>query len=695
MQSTPSTAVRAPLVALERLGNTGIPFDPDVWLHGCALHRAAIKGNAEKAEKYDQHDWPSMFLEVHGDGRVRPTWSASGWTTRIVSKSPYVQGIPKGVMRQAVQRRGSLIVTADWSASHLRLLAHLSDDTRLIADLVSGDPYAEVADHLGLDPIEDRKRVKQGILAALNGEGAKGRMEHLPEAAYRLPMIMRRRWPRAMSFIDALVADARRSGGTLTTPDGTTVSIPDDRFYAAPAGFLQAVEADALRRVLVAVQGLEDAGLPLNLVMLVHDEIVVEATDPARIDLVLSVVEDAMVTALGVRPELHTGAVKVTFGPSWGQQDGSSGPSDLPDLPDGVEIRRPVRRAPWAHLDPDGISVGCVNRAQKRAQEIRKVWRKMGLTTRSKNCSASSIHAESREMGKFVSFALRCKKVGCILCGPYRLALIEEAILSMPLVSADGLVVGRPLGDRTLHLYRFPEAELRSFLIAHRKATRKRIGFRLLDQEASIGGMRSFSEVEADGYVVFHLPMTGEAVVLSTIPKVYQRASKVQPVTVLHNLITVESLVAEALHPIQRHEPFGTWSAAGKVSSSNNLHLDPRALTKRARTSFRRTPSAPSEPPSRLEERIKAMVQAYTTRRDAEGVLASVAVHLDDLKGDRDLYLAVLEKGLSPEQVEERIERFLDSCQVVEIPVDDEQVKRDLEEATKMLEEDITPRISA
>jgi len=333
--------------SLDRLGKTGVPIDETVWLHACALHRASKIEAGKSVVEYDAQNWPQFALDVRADGRVHPDWTTSPGVTRIVAHGIPIQGIPKGVMREAVRAPGSLIVTADWSASHLRILASASGDERLIADCAESDPYSEITIALGLDPANDRKAVKTAILAAINGQGMRARWEHLPYSAHRLVAVMAIRWPVAMAFLDGVRADAVKNHGRIVTPAGTVLLVPADKHHGTAGYWLQGTEADALRRVIDRLHALEDAGMPLRLVATIHDEVVVEcpsgATDPTRTDLVCALVADAMASGLAVRPELRPGAAKVTSGPSWGQQDGTVIPRALPDLPPGVEVPEPRR----------------------------------------------------------------------------------------------------------------------------------------------------------------------------------------------------------------------------------------------------------------------------------------------------------------------------------------------------------------
>jgi len=564
-------------------------------------------------------------------------------------------------MREAVRAEGSLIVCADWSASHPRILADLSGDMALIDDLVHGDAYAAICGALGLRVSDRRRAVKASVLALLNGEGLRSRWNRLPYTAHRLHGVMEARWPLALNYLRSIVERADADHGRLTTPAGTAVNVPLEKRFAAGGYLLQAIESDALVRAIKLVHGLEDAGYPLQLIMTVHDEIVVECYDPTRVQLVAALLADAMSTATSFRPELQTGAADVTYGPSWGQQDGTTGAArTLPPLPAGVVAPRPEPKAPWAHLLESDCALLCLDQARQRTLKIRQQWYGAGMATRGDDCLARSLHAKSPD--EVVSWGMRCRSAVCIYCGPYQYALIEQAILGMPLVDPDGEVLGRPLGGRSLFLYRFPAKQLRGFRIALRKAVARK------DRIPSIGpeGSRrnAILSAEAHAYVVVKLPETKEVAVITTVEQVYARKSMPQATTILVARLMVEALLAEGLTP--RKKANGTFEVQGRISSSNNLHLDPRAVMTAARGSvWQRTLGPKGASPREVYARAQRMTKMVTVKRDDEGIVESVVTTLQGIKGSFDLFFAALEGGIDidDDEVERRIQRYLDSCQ--------------------------------
>ena len=329
------TALNPNLGHLGRLSRTGVPFDDSIWPELCDRYRASLSDSA-KIQKFEEggfRNWRSK------DGWLYPKLDGSSWTTRIHTKGINVQGLPKGILREAVRAPGNLIVSADWSASHMRLLAHHSGDERLTRDLQDDALYEEVTEAIGLDREEDRGRVKQALLAMLNGQGASARDRLLSGRGARLEHGFKTRWTGAWGFLQNLQMACRAMGWQVVTSDGTVARMPMGKRaeYKAPAGYLQATEADALRKVIKGAEELE-LRLPVTLVLTVHDETVWLVHDPSRVEECADAIKELMEQALHISPELTQGSVSVSWGPSWGQQDGSKEPPEPPPEPEQDEV---------------------------------------------------------------------------------------------------------------------------------------------------------------------------------------------------------------------------------------------------------------------------------------------------------------------------------------------------------------------
>lgn len=297
---------------------TGLPIDPKEWLTNAGVYLEDAE--EERADRFEEQRLDLLPYFMDKNGRLTPTWASTAWTSRITAMSPPVQQIPKA-MRSAIREPGKLVIVADWRASQLRLLAHASRDSALTNDLETGDPYTCILSDLGIDETDmNRQLVKRSVLATLFGQGEAASSRLFRESGLRINKTVYRamydRWPRAMKIAGRLM-----SVKSYTTKDGTTIVVPEDKHgYGGLAGVLQAVEADALRRV---IEG-QGEGLP-ELCAVVHDE-TVWLTTPLEVDNHMEAVANLMKKALRLPSNLSRGAVSVTCGRSWGEQDNNPVP---------------------------------------------------------------------------------------------------------------------------------------------------------------------------------------------------------------------------------------------------------------------------------------------------------------------------------------------------------------------------------
>jgi len=280
----------------------------------------------------------------------------------------------------------------------MRLLAHHSGDERLTRDLQDDALYEEVTEAIGLDREEDRGRVKQALLAMLNGQGASARDRLLSGRGARLEHGFKTRWTGAWGFLQNLQMACRAMGWQVVTSDGTVARMPMGKRaeYKAPAGYLQATEADALRKVIKGAEELE-LRLPVTLVLTVHDETVWLVHDPSRVEECADAIKELMEQALHISPELTQGSVSVSWGPSWGQQDGSKEPPEPPPEPEQDEV---------------------LSKTLARLEELH------GLN----GVCPSPIRLDIEKDGEPVAVLAPCKGYLCPVCGPRQVAAVRAAI---------------------------------------------------------------------------------------------------------------------------------------------------------------------------------------------------------------------------------------------------------------------------
>lgn len=119
---------------------------------------------------------PAIAGTARRSGRVPYEVRETDWSGRLLIHGPLWQFVTKdgdNVLRRAVVApKGSRILRADWRASHLYLLAGLSGDPTLRADLCAGDIYHQLGDNLAPSHPRARDLGKLMVLAITYRAGA-------------------------------------------------------------------------------------------------------------------------------------------------------------------------------------------------------------------------------------------------------------------------------------------------------------------------------------------------------------------------------------------------------------------------------------------------------------------------------------------------------------------------------------------
>jgi DNA polymerase-1 len=272
-------------------------------------------------------------------GRVHTSFSqAVAVTGRLASSDPNLQNIP---IRTAEGRRirsafiaapGNQIVSADYSQVELRIMAHLSDDPRLLDAFAKGEDVhrATAAEVFGLTPIEvgnDQRRAAKAInFGLIYGMSAFGLAKQIGVDRSAAQTYMDRyfaRYPGVARYMEETRAVARDKG-YVETVFGRRLWLPEIKSSnagrrqgaerAAINAPMQGTAADLIKRAMIAVQSWLDAqSMQSLLVLQVHDELVLEA--PAE---ELSVLRENLPKLMGGVAELKVPLlVEVGVGTNW------------------------------------------------------------------------------------------------------------------------------------------------------------------------------------------------------------------------------------------------------------------------------------------------------------------------------------------------------------------------------------------
>jgi len=224
------------------------------------------------------------------------------------------------------------LMTADYSQIEMRIMAHLSQDAGLIEAFSSGeDLHTFVAARAFEVPPEQvdvdlRRRVKAmsyGLAYGLSAYGLAQQLKITPDEAKGQMEAYFARFGGVRDYLYSVVEQARQSGYTETImgrrrylPDLTSDNrqrreMAERMALNAP---IQGSAADIIKVAMLGVQrALAEAGLGSQLLLQVHDELVLEVAEGER-EQVEQLVREQMAGAARLDVAME---VSVGVGPNW------------------------------------------------------------------------------------------------------------------------------------------------------------------------------------------------------------------------------------------------------------------------------------------------------------------------------------------------------------------------------------------
>lgn len=232
-------------------------------------------------------------------GRFHQTIAATG---RISSTDPNLQNIPirmelgRQIRKVFIPEEGYVFLDADYSQIELRVLAHMSDDDRLInAYKEAKDIHRITASEVFHVPFEEvtsaqrsnAKAVNFGIVYGISSFGLGQDLNITRKEAERYIEKYFETYPKVKSYLDRLVSDAKETGYSATL-FGRRRPIPElanSNFMVRQFGErvamnspIQGTAADIIKIAMIRVnQRLKEEHLKSRLILQIHDELLVEA----------------------------------------------------------------------------------------------------------------------------------------------------------------------------------------------------------------------------------------------------------------------------------------------------------------------------------------------------------------------------------------------------------------------------------
>jgi DNA polymerase-1 len=267
-------------------------------------------------------------------GRVHTTYNqAVASTGRLSSTNPNLQNIPvrdaegREIRKAFIPAKGKIFLSADYSQIELRLMAHLSGDSSMISDFLSGqDIHSATASKIFGVPVSEvtremRARAKTANFGIIYGISAFGLSERLTigrKEARELIDGYFSSYPGVKAYMDESIHRAREQG-FVTTMFGRRRYLPDihsrnqvvrgNAERNAINAPIQGTAADIIKIAMVRIASRLENEMPeAKMILQVHDELIFEV-ETGLVEKLADMVSEEMKGAarLSVPLEVDTG----------------------------------------------------------------------------------------------------------------------------------------------------------------------------------------------------------------------------------------------------------------------------------------------------------------------------------------------------------------------------------------------------
>ncbi|MDR0425789.1 MAG: DNA polymerase I [Clostridiales bacterium] len=257
-------------------------------------------------------------------------------TGRLSSAEPNLQNIPvredegRKLRGLFVARPGKTLVCADYSQIELRLLAHFSKDAKMLALYRENADIHRMtaAEVFGVSPEavtdkmrRDAKTVNFGIIYGMSEYGLSQNLKCPVSVAKRYIDTYFEKFSAIKQYFDRIVTEAQKTGKTVSLL-GRVRKIPElhsanymTRQFGIRAAMNMPLQGSAADIIKIAMVQLSQRLAPMrsNLILQIHDELIVEAADDELAE-VIEIVKDCMEHAVKLDVPLN---VSVKSGKSW------------------------------------------------------------------------------------------------------------------------------------------------------------------------------------------------------------------------------------------------------------------------------------------------------------------------------------------------------------------------------------------
>lgn len=268
-------------------------------------------------------------------GKFHQTIAATG---RISSTEPNLQNIPirmelgREIRKVFIPEEGFIFVDADYSQIELRVLAHMSEDERLISAYQEGiDIHRITASQVFHTPLDEvtslqrsnAKAVNFGIVYGISSFGLGQDLNITRKEAETYITKYFETYPKVKAFLDQLVAEGKQNGFVTTLferrrpiPELSSSNFMQRSFgeRIAMNSPIQGTAADIIKIAMIQVnERLKILKLRSRLILQIHDELLIE-THMDEVELVKQILEEEMKKAADLSVPLD---VDVNTGVNW------------------------------------------------------------------------------------------------------------------------------------------------------------------------------------------------------------------------------------------------------------------------------------------------------------------------------------------------------------------------------------------
>jgi DNA polymerase-1 len=274
-------------------------------------------------------------------GRIHTSYNQAVTATgRLSSSDPNLQNIPirseegKGIRETFIAEPGYSILSADYSQIELRILAHLSQDQRLIESFkLKEDIHTRTAAEVfGLLPgsvttqmRREAKVINFGIIYGMSSYGLAKELGISPKAAEAFITNYFQKYQGVKAYIDDVLKEARKKGyvTTLMNRRRYLTEINSRNFAARQFSErtaintpIQGTASDLIKVAMITIANrIKQMILKTKMIIQVHDELVFEVPEK-ELEVVKQMVKEEMENVVELSIPLE---VEIHWGKNWSE----------------------------------------------------------------------------------------------------------------------------------------------------------------------------------------------------------------------------------------------------------------------------------------------------------------------------------------------------------------------------------------